>query len=128
MKIYTDSSTYVDVQVSEGSKWYTYVLPKDKELYKIESGIYDEAEGEWSNGIVTKVVVKANVNYNYDKNNNKYNGIVPCEITEIYFKGSNTSNVTNMSYMFRECSTLTSLDLSNFDTSNVTRMSHMFYN
>ncbi|WP_444297748.1 BspA family leucine-rich repeat surface protein, partial [Leyella stercorea] len=31
----------------------------------------------------------------------------------------NTENVTNMSWMFSECSTLTTLDLSNFDTKNV---------
>ena len=33
---------------------------------------------------------------------------------------------TNTSYMFYDCSNLTTLDLSNFDTSNVTSMSHMF--
>lgn len=37
-----------------------------------------------------------------------------------------TSNVTNMSYMFNECASLTSLDLSNFNTSNVTDMQYMF--
>ena len=37
-----------------------------------------------------------------------------------------TSNVTDMSSMFRSCSKLTSLDLSNFNTSNVTDMSFMF--
>ena len=38
-----------------------------------------------------------------------------------------TSKVTNMDWMFYECSSLTSLDLSNFDTSKVTDMSAMFY-
>ncbi|MCR4852111.1 MAG: cellulase family glycosylhydrolase [Prevotella sp.] len=38
----------------------------------------------------------------------------------------NTSNVTNMAYMFNGCSALTSLDISNFDTQNVTDMSGMF--
>ena len=37
------------------------------------------------------------------------------------------TNVTNMAYMFYNCSSLTSLDLSNFDTSNVTDMKNMFY-
>jgi surface protein len=37
-----------------------------------------------------------------------------------------TSNVTTMSYMFSDASSLKSLDLSNFDTSNVTDMSYMF--
>ena len=39
----------------------------------------------------------------------------------------NTSNMTNMSYMFQNCSKLTSLNLSGWDTSNVTNMNGMFY-
>ena len=39
----------------------------------------------------------------------------------------NTSKVTNMNKMFRNCQSLTSLDLSSFDTSNVTDMNGMFY-
>ena len=39
-----------------------------------------------------------------------------------------TSKVTNMDGMFRACSSLTSLDLiKDFDTSNVTTMQYMFY-
>ena len=33
-----------------------------------------------------------------------------------------------MSHIFYECTTLTSLDLSNFNNDNVIDMSHMFYN
>ena len=40
--------------------------------------------------------------------------------------GLDTSNVTDMSWMFSECSSLTQLDSSNFDTSNVTNMRNMF--
>ena len=43
-------------------------------------------------------------------------------------KGLDTSNVTNMAYMFRGCSALTSLNLSNWDTSKVTNMKGMFNN
>ena len=39
----------------------------------------------------------------------------------------NTEPVTNMSYMFSDCSALTSLDLSNFNTAKVRDMSYMFY-
>ena len=39
----------------------------------------------------------------------------------------NTENVTNMSWMFSDCSALTTLDVSNFDTKNVTDMSGMFW-
>ena len=38
----------------------------------------------------------------------------------------NTSEVKDMSYMFRSCSDLTSLDLSHFNTQNVTDMIEMF--
>ena len=124
VKIYTDLNTSVDIEVSEGNKWYSYVLPKDdKGLCKIESGLYDEYNEEWSNGIVKKAIIKANINYNY---NDTYNGIVPWEMTDVSFKGSNTSNVTDMNSMFYGCSGLTSLDLRNFNTSNVTDMSYMF--
>ena len=41
-------------------------------------------------------------------------------------KGLDTSNVYSMESMFRECSSLTSLDLSDLDTSNVTDMGQMF--
>ena len=36
--------------------------------------------------------------------------------------------VTRMDYMFYNCSSLTSINLSSFDTSSVTRMDYMFYN
>ena len=39
----------------------------------------------------------------------------------------NTNNVTDMYYMFKNCSNLTSIDVSNFDTSNVNNMANMFY-
>ena len=47
----------------------------------------------------------------------------------VEIKGLNnfdTSKVTNMSYMFRSCSNLRSLDLGNFDTSKVNNMAGMF--
>ena len=106
VKIYTDSSTSVDVQVSEGNKWYTYVLPKDKGLCKIEGDS------------VKKVVVKADINGGEN--------IIPPSTAEASFKGSNTSNVTDMTNMFSTCRGLTSLDVSNFNTSNVTNMNGMF--
>ena len=39
----------------------------------------------------------------------------------------NTANVTDMSYMFYYCSSLTSLDVTHFNTAKVTDMNHMFY-
>ena len=128
VKIYTDANNHVDITIDKGNKWYSYVLPKDKGLYKIESGIYNPNYYWWELSIVEKAVVKANISYSYDSNNDKNNGIVPYSTTEASFKGSNTSNVTNMESMFNKCIGLTSLDVSNFDTSNVTNMNHMFDN
>ena len=108
VKIYTDLRTSVDIEVSEGNKWYSYVLPKDKGLYQIEGDS------------VKKVVVKADIVSD--------DNIIPHLTVEASFKGSNTSNVTNMSNMFSSCSKLTSLDLSDFDTSNVIAMNSMFQN
>ena len=108
VSIYTEYSTSIPIQVSEGNKWYSYVLPKDKGLHKIE--------GE----SVKKVIVKADINANNET-------IIPRSTIEASFKGSNTtSNVTNMSYMFNDCGWLKLLDVSSFDTSNVINMYNMF--
>ena len=40
----------------------------------------------------------------------------------------NTAKVTDMMFMFNGCSSLTSIDVSNFNTANVTSMGYMFYN
>ncbi|EPE1750884.1 BspA family leucine-rich repeat surface protein, partial [Enterococcus hirae] len=61
-----------------------------------------------------------------------FSGNTPAEkltnVTEIEgLSQLDTSNVTDMSYMFFGMSSVTSLDVSSFDTSNVTTMSYMFY-
>ena len=47
-------------------------------------------------------------------------------LTKLDVRHFNTANVTDMTQLFRGCSKLTSLDLSNFNTSKVTDMSGMF--
>ena len=47
-------------------------------------------------------------------------------LSALDLSGFNTFNVANMSNMFGACSSLTTLDLSSFNTSNVTDMSMMF--
>ena len=116
VKIYTDTTNFDEVIVSEGNKWYTYVLPKDKGLC-------------WINGnSVKKVTIKANISYKSNFKPPHYFGktIIPSSTVEVSFKGSNTSGVTDMVKMFESCSGLTSLDVSNFDTSNVTDMFSIF--
>ena len=48
-------------------------------------------------------------------------------LTSLDLSNFDTSKVTSMNYMFSQCSALTSLDLSNFDTSKVTKMYYMFF-
>ena len=67
VKIYTDSSTSIDVSVSDGNKWYSYLLPKDKGLYKIEGDS------------VKNVVVKANITTSGET-------IIPYSTVEASFK------------------------------------------
>ena len=107
VKIYTDADNHLDVTVSECNKWYSYLLPKDKGLFRIEGDS------------VKKVIIKADINTNGIT-------IIPNLVVEASFKGSNTSNVTSMNSMFGNCSGLTSLNLSNFDTSKVNNMMGMF--
>ena len=47
-------------------------------------------------------------------------------LEKVKFDNIDTSQVTDMGYMFAYSYALTELDLSNFDTSNVTKMSYMF--
>ena len=51
--------------------------------------------------------------------NNLFNGC--SSLTTLDISNFRTSNVTWMSYMFNNCYLLTTLDLSNFDTSSVIR-------
>lgn len=46
----------------------------------------------------------------------------------VFSKNIDTSNVTDMDYMFNQCKGITSLDFSSLDTSNVTSMKMMFRN
>ena len=117
IKIYTDSNTSVDIEVIEGNKWYTYALPKDKGLCMIEGDS------------VKNVVVKSNISYEARfQPPFTYGKIIPSSTIEASFKGSNTSNVTNINDMFLDCRGLTSLDVSGWDTSKVTTMNQMFKN
>ncbi|MEE0929970.1 MAG: BspA family leucine-rich repeat surface protein [Acutalibacteraceae bacterium] len=49
-----------------------------------------------------------------------------CKAKNIDISSFDTNNVTDMSSMFNGCSNLTSLDVSNFDTSNVKNITSMF--
>ena len=70
---------------------------------------------------------------NSDHGNPKYNKylskyyISSINIKELNLATWNTSNVTNMNYMFSDCESLEALNISSFNTSKVVNMEFMFY-
>ena len=83
---------------------------------------------------------KINFNYKYELegkniikiisknslNNTNYMFSNCSSLNSLNLSNFNTNNIINMSYMFSDCSSLTSLNLSNFNTNNVNNMSYMF--
>ena len=55
-----------------------------------------------------------------------FKGFSHSDLQFVGLENLNTSEVTDMSYMFNGCSNLTTIDLRNFDTGNVKNMSGMF--
>ena len=96
-------------------------------------GAYDLNEGdntpEWisKNSYVKKVVFDAS--FANTRPTSCFSWFRGCEnLTTIEgIEYLNTENVENMSFMFRDCYALESLDLSSFNTAKVTSMSRMFY-
>ena len=63
--------------------------------------------------------------YNYSSGTSRSESFIPTDVTSIT-SFPDTSQIVDMSGMFKKCSGLTSLDLSSFDTSNVLCMDYMF--
>ncbi len=83
---------------------------------------------DWNNNASDITTVVFSESFQYASPKSCYSWFYECEnLTEI--KGIqylNTSEVTNMSNMFKLCYVLQSLDLSSFNTAHVTDMSYMF--
>ena len=129
--------TYARVD-KNGQPGYFMQKPNDDEepgLYAILADgkltiYYDSPIGsrvEWSeSSAVTSCVIDPSVaNYNPTDLTNFFNGLSRMESIE-GLEYLNTSKVVYMRGMFQGCSSLTSLDLSNFKTSKVLDMSNMF--
>ena len=71
-----------------------------------------------------------NIRFKFKKNltNMSYMFYNCSSLNSIDFSRFNTDKVTNMSWMLYNCSSLNSIDLSSFNTDNVINMNHMFYN
>ena len=129
------AGTYVSV---ETDTWGTspYMFDKDTGTLTIGAGeLSGYKESPWSSNKVDnkaikkivlagKVVAPENSNYLFSTSTV---GKDLTNVTEIEgLSQLDTSNVTDMSYMFFGMSSVTGLDVSNFDTSNVTTMGYMF--
>ena len=98
--------------------------------YLTDSGYKDSTDSTktlYNLYIVSETPIFALADCSYIFSFVKYeNGESKTNLAQINFNNCfNTSNVTNMSCMFRACSSLISLDLSSFNTSNVTNMWNM---
>ena len=68
-----------------------------------------------------------NANFDFSGSGSKGSGSLVSYLTTVDFSNFDTSNYTDMTSMFQDCSSLTSLDLSNFNTSKVTNMNNVFF-
>ena len=118
----SDINTYLTNNSTSVEDGYTIKNIKDDVYYWNSDDDYKGPAWIW-NDTITKVIF---LNTIVPKNTAKwFFGLQ--NLTDIEnMRNLNTINVTDMSFMFSSCSSLTSLDLSNFDTSNVTNMNNMF--
>ena len=103
----SEELTY-DVSNSQDRSVMSYLVPNEEDTTKYT--LYINSDG--------KVLANENSSYLFYSFSNLQ------EIEHIEYL--DTSKVTTMIYMFSGCSSLITIDLSNFDTSNVTNMSSMF--
>ena len=144
-----DGMTKVDVDATEygTSNYNDGVLAQKAKLTGInitENGTYTKEDG-YSNVVVDvkvpiEIDLKIGIKFAYSTfSAMPYTLICDSGVTDMSFLFKNcqnlttldvsnfdTSKVTNMMYLFNYCRNLTTLDLSNFNTSNVTDMYSMF--
>ena len=111
------------------------VLPASLNDYYLKNNITDFYEDKNYTTSVTRTSLADDVivfdldNYLPSQSSVNMSGMFQnCQsLTSLDLNYLNTSKVTNMNSLFYGCSSLTSIDVSNFDTSNVTNMSQLFY-
>ncbi|EOE6411226.1 BspA family leucine-rich repeat surface protein [Enterococcus hirae] len=140
IKNYGTGDLTAGTYVSATGWWGTspYNFDENTGTLTIEAGeLSGYAESPWNSGTVDieaikkivlsgKVVAPENSNYLFSTStaNNDLTNVTEIEgLSQL-----DTSNVTDMRYMFFGMSSVTGLDVSSFDTSNVTNMYDMFYN
>ena len=120
----TEENLCWDISESQAQKKKVYG-------YLVDTGLKDNDDNTkslYNLYIVSNYEIFAPSNCSYIFSFQKYeNDKYISNLIQINFNGNfNTANVMNMSVMFSDCSSLTSLDLGSFNTSNVQYMYHMF--
>ena len=118
---------YSSSTVSTTSNYYTYTqyLTKVKQFGELNTTRYGFAQCKKLTEVSGDNLVKEKT---FEKVTDMSYMFSNCSgLTRLNVSRFDTSKVTSMSFMFYNCSNLTSLDVSKFDTSKVTRMSYMFY-
>ena len=123
---FTPGCGYAMFDAATGTLTFSYKGVKPEGAYDLNEG---DNTPEWisKNSYVKKVVFDAS--FANTRPTSFFSWFRGCEnLTTIEgIEYLNTENVENMSFMFRDCYALESLDLSSFITVKVTSMSHMFY-
>ncbi len=117
--------SYYTTAKNEGEGQYSMGGSKSRNYYP---GWYDTDNSKTLIPNVTRAVFTKEFTDNWAGTVTQgwFNGLTKLKTIENLDK-LNTSNVTNMGAMFRNCSNLTYIDVSGFNTSAVTNMSYMFY-
>ena len=115
------------IVLKDGTATFYYNSSKPEGALPIQSDWNDANWPEDTRNSVTKVVFDASFQ-DYEPTSCAYWFYEFKNLTEIsgIKENLNTANVTDMSFMFSGCSSLTTLDVSNFNTANVTDMGYMF--
>lgn len=129
-----EADPYETAPVAAYSNW-NYTLDDENNIITLKHYIGSETDViVYANYEVNGKTYKTQIATNYEHSNianYMFNGSSDNKsirnIKSIKFsKNIDTSNVTDMNYMFNACYALTDLDISCFDTSNVTNMYNMF--
>ena len=125
------AESYVVLDNAAGTLTFKHDAHKPAGAFSLNEGEtypawYDGDGNEYNKNNIKKVVFDAS--FANARPTNCYSWFFGCkDLTTIEGIGYlNTENVTSMRAMFCGCSSLTSLDVSNFKTSNVTDMGYMF--
>ena len=113
----------------QGNKSFSGICELDKPSYVIAYGSEPWYYSNWPDAskVSDLTTINSGVKFNVKNAIDLENMFRNCSsLTSLDLSNFNTSNVTSMEFMFNGCSKLTSLDLSNFNTSNVTDMGYMF--